>query len=71
MYYAITTFGPGPKGQRVFKNLEAAKQAAFDHADLGVATDIYIYRCDSLALAESADISEIRPGERLVAAVAN
>lgn len=67
-YYTIVTFGYWPgrrtKGgvQRVFRSLSNARKAAEDCPNH---VTCRIYECDSLELARTADISEIRRGERI------
>jgi hypothetical protein len=65
-YYAICTFGTKPK-KTVFTTLAAAKEAASDCVGLGSCTTVRVYECDTRELAKTADISEIRDGERVVA----
>lgn len=62
MKYAITTFGPSPR-KRVFSDLDNAICVA---ERLPNTTTTRIYECASEALARSADISEVRDGERIV-----
>lgn len=65
MWYAICTFGTSPK-QTVFRNLDRAKIAARGAVGRGSCTTARVYQCESRALAMTADISRVRPGERIV-----
>lgn len=68
--YAIVTFGvPGVGWQRIFtgqKALDRARAAASACKGKGSCTTARVYECSSLTLARTADISQIRDGERVV-----
>jgi len=65
-FFAVVTFGTSPK-KTVFTTLAAAKKAAAECVGIGSCTNAKVYECDTRELAKTADISEIRDGERVVA----
>jgi hypothetical protein len=65
MYYAVVTFGTSPK-QTVFTSVERAKKAAQNAVGKGSCTTARVYECETRKLAKTADISEVRKGERIV-----
>lgn len=65
MYYAVVTFGTSPR-QTVFTSLDRAKRAAQDAVGKGSCTTARVYECETRKLAETANISELRKGERIV-----
>ena len=66
MFYAVVTFGTSPK-QKVFTRQEQASSVARNSVGIGSCTNSRVYQCDTRELAESADISQLRNGERIVA----
>ena len=64
-YYAVVTFGTSPK-KTVFKSLERAKAAAANAVGKGSCTTARVHECESRKLAKTANIGEVRKGERIV-----
>lgn len=68
-WYAIVTFGlPGAKIRyaRVTANKDQAIASASCLKGTGSCTSVRVYECGTRKLARSADISEVRGGERIV-----
>jgi hypothetical protein len=69
-YYAVVTFGSPSQGLwkklKSYANQRWAERVAAEILEDGRCQAIRIYECDTQELAESADISEVRPGERIV-----
>lgn len=66
-YYTVVTFGsPAADYPRYRRSETAAIQDADAAMGSGTCTNARVYECDSLAIALSADISEVRSGERIV-----
>jgi hypothetical protein len=63
--YAVVTFGAAPR-RTVFRRETDARRVAESALGRGSCTCARVYECDTLALARSADISEVRSGERVV-----
>jgi hypothetical protein len=63
--YAVVTFGTSPR-RTVFRDQKAAIRVAAAALGRGSCTCARVYECDTPALARSADISEVRSGERVV-----
>lgn len=64
--YAIVTWGNPGRHLRTTRNFEKAKQTANACVGRGTCTNARVYRCETAALARTADISEIRKGETCV-----
>lgn len=66
-YYAIVTFGtPGRRLPKVTRSLDRAKRYAQSAKGSGTCSAARVYQCDSQGIARSADISEVRDGEKIV-----
>ena len=65
MYYAVVTFGSSP-ARKVFTKYEQARAVANSAIGKGSCTDARVYECETRQLAKTADISEVRKGERIV-----
>ncbi len=65
-YYAVVTFGNPGKHLRTTRDRQRAIAAARDAVGRGNCSNARVYLCDSAALARSADISVIRPGETVI-----
>lgn len=62
-YFAIVTFGsPTTPRRSYYRSLAAARADAAGMKGTGSCTTVRIYECETLALARSADISELRKG---------
>jgi len=67
MYYAITTFGsPRPRQKSYYGSEAAALRDARDMKGSGTCSCVRVYACETRNLATTADISEVREGERIV-----
>ncbi len=66
-HYAVVTFGtPAVNIPKVFTSLELARAAALRAKGSGSCNNAHVLECDSRALARTADMSEVRSGERTV-----
>lgn len=66
-YYAVVTFGsPRIEIASYYKSLYRAERVAQEAVGSGTCTSARVYACDTRQLAKTADISEVRPGERIV-----
>jgi hypothetical protein len=65
--YSVVVFGaPEVRIARVHSELETAREAANLAKSFGTCSAARVYECCSRRLARSADISEVRDGERVV-----
>ncbi len=66
--YAVVTFGSPktPTRPRTTRDKNRAIAAANAAVGTGTCSNARVYRCDTAALAKSADISVIRPGENCI-----
>lgn len=66
-YYAVVTFGSPSIDRPLYRrNLRAAIEDARAAIGSGTCCAARVYACESIRLARSADISEIRSGEQVV-----
>ncbi len=66
-HYKVVTFGCPRTRRALYRQTEAAARRDADAAKgTGTCTDARVYECDTLDLAKTADISELRRGERIV-----
>lgn len=66
-YYSIVTFGsPSKKLPKYTTDKAKAVKLAGEEKGSGRCTHVRVYACKTVALATSADISEIRKGEAIV-----
>jgi hypothetical protein len=65
-YYAVVTWGNPGKHLRTTRDRQRAIAAANAAIGRGNCSKARVYRCDSAALARSADISVIRCGETVI-----
>jgi hypothetical protein len=65
-YYSIVTFGAPAKTLPSFvRSPNRALKLARAALGTGTCSAVRIYACDTVALAKSADISDVRAGERI------
>lgn len=66
-FYAVVTHGaPAVRLASLYTSEQRAVSAAFGAKGTGNCSTVRVYECDSAELARTADISEVRPGERIV-----
>lgn len=64
-FYAVVTFGTSPR-RKVFTDKAKAEKVAANAIGKGSCNNARVYECDTRELARTADISEVRKGERIV-----
>lgn len=68
-YYSVVTFGAVARSVhqiRQGRSEARAIRSAVECKGSGSCSMARVYECDTLALARTADVSQIRPGERIV-----
>lgn len=66
-YFVIVTFGcPNVRIPKFRTSQDKAQHDADQVRGTGTCSAARVYECDTLSLAKSADISTVRPGERIV-----
>jgi len=71
-FYAVVTLGVPGRAYcccNPYTSEQAARRDGLAAKGTGTCQTVRIYECDSEALARSADISEVRHGERIIAAL--
>ena len=67
-FYTVVTFG-SPRGVKIpsyTRKEDVAVRAANEAKGTGTCMNARVYECDTMSLAKTADISEVRAGERIV-----
>ena len=64
MFFSVVTFGSSP-ARKVFTSYDRARAAADRAIGKGSCTAARVYECDTRKLARTADISQVRKGERI------
>ena len=69
-FYALATLGAATSEIAPYYTSEQrAMQAAFEAKGTGTCSTVRVYECDSVAIARTVDIGEVRRGERVIATV--
>ena len=69
-FYTVVTFGaPARRLASLYPSEERATSAARTAKGSGSCSAARVYECDTAQLARTADISEVRAGERVIATI--